>query len=191
MFQKIKSWFCRPKEAKAAEELYFKAINLLKTEIARLKAENKLLEEENGKKEDWVDRLKSENLRAQQAIEKVEKRLFEAKSRLDLFESNSQARAREMFDTQFKEIAGESPILWITAPKFMLDSGTFANLHDRMKRICPRIKLILFTSNECHLTELTDMDLNRMGLARIMPDLENRLEAPVKAIEDGSKRDPS
>ena len=184
MLQKLKKWFCRPKEAKEAEELYFKAVFLLKAEISRLKDQNARLEAENGKKEDWVAMLKSEKLRAQQAVEKVEKRLFDAKSRLDLFENESQVRAREMFDTQFIEIAGESPILWITAPKFMLDSGTFANLHDKMKRVCPKIKLLLFTSNECHLTELTDVELNRMGLARIMPNLDNRLESPAKAIED-------
>jgi hypothetical protein len=67
----------------------------------------------------------------------------------------------------FTALKGEVPILWIKATAGSIDVRQFNRLRDGICRMCPDIKLVLMTEGKTDLYELTDEDLNRMGLARI------------------------
>ena len=95
----------------------------------------------------------------------------EIANRLDKIENDGRALTMENLMTRWHEIKLDTDVLWITTPNIsILNHGTMANITDRLKRLCPHLKLILFTSGDIEVESLSDTELKKLGLQRIDRD---------------------
>lgn len=117
-----------------------------------------------------IDTLRDENSTLWTQVAKLEQR--------------TQQNMAHNANLQFLEARGDKPVLWVCGDASMHNAGAFARLTDRIKKICPRIDLIIFTPYGTKLQELDDKELFDMGLARIFP-LEN---AKIKQLENAKTK---
>ena len=128
--------------------------------------------------------LQDEVNRLRKAVAFENARYVKAQDRLQLFEAGTQAEVMTQIDLRVMELSGDKPILVVSAPKRMLETGAFAQLNWKLKRLCPRIKVVFFVEEGvCSLAELDEHDLNAMGLARIVGTSEKALPEGQLAIE--------
>jgi hypothetical protein len=107
-----------------------------------------------------------------------------AEDKANQFRTEATANTRHSLDLQYMEVKGNFPILWITASnQSAMNAGTFANIRDRLKRLCPKIDLIIFTYGDVKIWELDDMDLQKIGLARITGHAGGSITAPIPLVE--------
>lgn len=91
----------------------------------------------------------------------------------------------------FTALQGRVPILWIKAEKGTIDERQFNRLRNGISNCCPGVEMVLMTEGTVNLYELSDEDLNRMGLARIegiLPECPNPVP-DVPRLEDQSERE--
>lgn len=112
--------------------------------------------------------LKSQHQALSAKYTKEQTRWEQDHVKVEQYEAFSREKARKNLDLQYLEVSGNYPILWITTvDPTLVKSGTFANIMDRIKRIAPDIELVVMTHGDIRLYEMTDAELNRIGLARI------------------------
>ena len=105
--------------------------------------------------------------------------------KLRKFEIKGLKTQRHAMDLMFLEAEYDKPVLWIQAEDTAVSHGVFANIRDKLKRLCPKIKLIIMTKMGVHLTELDDEQLNKVGLARIVNTKIDADDNMVKLLKDG------
>lgn len=111
-------------------------------------------------------------------------KFIDAQNRVNRYQTEATANTRHSLDLQYMEVEGKSPILWINSPDpTVVNHGTFANIRDRLKRLAPKIEMIILTYGDVRLWELSDEDLNRAGLARIKNHTGGSVTAPLNKLE--------
>ncbi|MGH7240943.1 MAG: hypothetical protein ACREGB_01460, partial [Candidatus Saccharimonadales bacterium] len=124
--------------------------------------------------DDKIGELQAEitDLKAQlQAAHGLNQRLSDSNGK---YVSEARAKTMKSLDLMYHEVSGKFPILWVSGGNSAaLDHGTFAQMRDRLKRIAPGIELIVFTQGNIKLYELSDEDLEKIGLVRIRGLISN------------------
>lgn len=154
-----------------------------------LKAYAVVLKERNDAREDLAeaegerDGFKEENDRLVAINQQYQARVSDLE--ISVMRQNSK-EAR----LNFTALHGELPILWIKVTKGKMDAMQFNRLRDGICRMNPDIKMILMTEGTADLYELSDKDLEKMGLARIIGIAPEKPEAApdVPRLEDQGER---
>jgi hypothetical protein len=115
-----------------------------------------------------VSKLKKELRKQEAAFNKCEAERMEFGRRCQQYELDAIATSRASTALEYNEIKGDCAVLWITGPKSLITASSFANIRNRIEYLCPNIDLIVATTNEIKVMELSDEMLNRVGLARIV-----------------------
>lgn len=98
----------------------------------------------------------------------TEGKLTAAQTRLGRIEHDAAMSVRKEMDLNYMEVDGNKPILWInTSDPRIANAAAFANIRDRLMRIAPGIEMIILTYGDLRLWEMTNEDLEKIGLARI------------------------
>ena len=86
-------------------------------------------------------------------------KFIDAQNRVNRYQTEATANTRHSLDLQYMEVEGKSPILWINSPDpTVVNHGIFANIRDRLKRLAPKIEMIILTYGDVRLWELSDED---------------------------------
>jgi hypothetical protein len=139
-------------------------------DIEAMNARIKALEEENVSLNERISDQNAELYRVKTAYsrERIEK--VSALTRVQKFERESRDLTVNELMLRFHEIKPQTPILWITTPDIsVVNQGTFANLNDRLKRLCPNLDLVILSAGDFDVEQLSDSDLAKKGLFRL-PD---------------------
>lgn len=92
----------------------------------------------------------------------------EIANRLDRIEQDGRTLTMENLMARWHEIKLDTEVLWITSPNVsIVNHGTMANIQDRLKRLCPQLKMILFTAGDIEVERMSTNDLAKLGLKRI------------------------
>lgn len=95
-------------------------------------------------------------------------KLHVAENRLSKLEVDARAIGVEDLMVRYQEISKSTRVLWITTPNVALvNTGTFANINDRLRRLCPFLDAVFFTYGDFDIKEVSDEDLSKAGLMRI------------------------
>lgn len=108
---------------------------------------------------------------------------MEYQRRLTALETTIASMNSKELRLNFTALHGRVPILWVKAGKGVIDHRQFARLRDGIKRLCPDIEMIIMTEGQTDLYELSDGDLNAMGLARISGEILER-PTPTPTLAD-------
>jgi hypothetical protein len=118
---------------------------------------------------DVIIDLREQNERLFNDLQELQKKFDDAMTRLNKYDAEQTTAARKDTFMTYSEIRGDKPVLWINFENTqMLAAGTFANVRDQIKRLCPKIDLIVATAGSVKLYELDAKDLEKLGLARII-----------------------
>lgn len=99
---------------------------------------------------------------------------MDLQEKVNLAEIEARGALNREIRLNFTAIKGHYPILWVNFEKSGFNHKSSATLHDAIKRHAPDVDLVLFTEGKASLQEISDKDLNDMGLARITGYLNNQ-----------------
>ena len=89
-------------------------------------------------------------------------------NRLDKIENDGRTLTMENLMARWHEIKLNTEVLWITSPNVsIVNHGTMANIQDRLRRLCPQLKLVLFTVGDIEVETMTEEELLKLGLKRV------------------------
>jgi len=109
------------------------------------------------------------------------------RNRVNQLELEARANVRKSLDLQYTEINAEFPILWVTSKDAAaVNHGTYAQIKDMLSRLAPSIESIIFTYGDIKIWELTDKDLEKIGLGRIVNHSGGCIGKEAKKLEAGN-----
>ena len=142
---------------------YYGELNELKDKVATLEAEVRFHKEQSAA---W------------------ERKHSEAQTRLDRYQTEATSKTREDMQLRYNEVSGEFPILWVNSlDPTVVNERTFANIRAEMARMAPKVKFIILTYGDVRLYELDDVQLEKLGLARITGRTGGAIGGPSRALE--------
>jgi len=125
------------------------------------------------------ERFKKENaesyIEASRKDRELIKELQATRSRLatqlDKFENRTHREMSYNMDLQFLEANCDKPLLWVCGDPAMHNSGSFGRIMDKLRKLCPRVEMVVFTPNGTQIQEMDDEDLFKVGLLRFKREL--------------------
>jgi hypothetical protein len=138
-----------------------------------------------------IEILEEELESKQNTIDAYFKRIHAAETKLRLMQKRE-------FNFHYTELSKRIKVLWVQDLTGKVDAGQFAKLRYELQRKLDA-ELVILTSGSVMLWDMTDEELNRLGLARIAPGVIMAPETPnplefKPLLEDkdgGSKVNPS
>lgn len=111
-------------------------------------------------------------------LEAAQNTAMTLQAQVSKFEIDTRHGFRRALQLELTAVKGEVPILWIRANDPDIMKMQFnRSVMDMIHKVCPGVKTVMFTPPGIEITELSDKDLFKLGLARVVGEHSKELGA--------------